>query len=175
MTEPPEKGGTVAERIRAAMQPPARVPAKSPPASTELVTRPDGANVTMTLAVPAGSPSLRQEDAEAAARLRAARAALVLKGALLLLVEAPDAPPLDLVLAAFFPTNEDLLLLEPAEASEVVAAVLLAARALGPEEEAAEATFVSRALASGALASGALVSGALALDAVAGCSFEGTL
>ena len=54
---PPEKGGTVAERMRAAMQPPARVPEKSPPARTELVTRPDGAKVTITLAVPAGSPS----------------------------------------------------------------------------------------------------------------------
>jgi hypothetical protein len=57
VTGPPENGGTVADRMRAAIQPPARVPEKIPPDRTELVTRPEGANVTMTRAVPAGSPS----------------------------------------------------------------------------------------------------------------------
>ena len=79
-TGEPEKVGTRAPRIRAAMQPPARVPVKRAPVTTALITRPDGAKVTITRALPAGSPSRRQPDAEAAAEERAALAAAVLKG-----------------------------------------------------------------------------------------------
>src|SRR5688572_13516068 len=71
----PEKGGTLARRIAAAMQPPVAVPAKGGPLTLALVTRPEGAKVTTTAAAPVGSPSLRQAEAWAAAAFRAAAAA----------------------------------------------------------------------------------------------------
>jgi hypothetical protein len=79
VTGGPENAGTLADRILAAMHPPARVPENSAPVTTALVTLPDGEKVTITRAVPAGSPSCRHPDAEAAAALSAARAADLLK------------------------------------------------------------------------------------------------
>src|SRR4051812_19887973 len=75
VTRSPENGGTFSRRMAAAMQPPVAVPAKGGPESVALVTRPDGANVTVTLAVPLGSPSLRQLEASLAAALSAPTAA----------------------------------------------------------------------------------------------------
>ena len=63
----PENAGTFAPRIADAMQPPVCVPAKGGPLMLALVTRPDGAKVTTTVAVPGGSPSFRQLDAAPAA------------------------------------------------------------------------------------------------------------
>ena len=57
------------------MQPPVAVPANGGPPRLALVTRPEGANVMTTLAVPEGSPSLRQVDAALAADVREAAAA----------------------------------------------------------------------------------------------------
>lgn len=45
------------------MQPPVAVPAKGGPLMLALVTRPDGANVTVTLAVPDGSPDFLHDEA----------------------------------------------------------------------------------------------------------------
>jgi hypothetical protein len=165
----------VAERMRAAIHPPARVPEKIPPARTELVTRPDGAKVTMTLAVPAGSPSWRQEDAEAAARLRAARAALASKDPLpeLLLVEtAALAPPLLglVVVAAVFPPREDLLLLDVDETVELLGVPFLVVRALAPASAAETAFACEVELDLVSVAAEGWVFGA-----AEGCSFEGTL
>jgi hypothetical protein len=92
VTGGPENAGTVADRILAAMHPPARVPENSAPVTTALVTLPDGENVTITRAVPAGSPSCRHPDAEAAAALSAARAADLLK----------PVPPLSLAAGSSF-------------------------------------------------------------------------
>jgi hypothetical protein len=86
VTGAPENGGTEADRILAAMHPPARVPEKSAPITTALVTLPDGAKVTITRAVPAGSPSWRHPEAEAAAALSADLAAALLN----------DDPPVSL-------------------------------------------------------------------------------
>jgi hypothetical protein len=91
VTGGPENAGTLADRILAAIHPPARVPENSAPVTTALVTLPDGENVTITRAVPAGSPSCRHPDAEAAAALSALRAADLLK----------DAPPVSLAAGSF--------------------------------------------------------------------------
>lgn len=45
------------------MQPPVAVPAKGGPLMLALVTRPEGAKVTVTLAVPDGSPDFLQVEA----------------------------------------------------------------------------------------------------------------
>src|SRR5512132_4093488 len=74
----PEKGGTVARRIVDAMQPPVAVPANGGPFTIALVTRPDGANVTTTIAVPLGSPSLRHDAAACEAAVASAVVAAVL-------------------------------------------------------------------------------------------------
>jgi hypothetical protein len=57
------------------MQPPVGVPAKGGPLMLALVTRPEGAKVMTTLAVPEGSPSLRHEEAWEALAVSAAVAA----------------------------------------------------------------------------------------------------
>ena len=75
VTYPPANAGTRAARIWAAMQPPVGVPAKGGPDRLALVTRPDGANVTNTTAVPLGSAPRRQDEAAEAAAVSAARAA----------------------------------------------------------------------------------------------------
>src|SRR5688500_14942023 len=80
VTRSPSKGGTRALRNAAAMQPPVAVPANGGPPMLALVTRPDGANVTTTLATPEGSPSLRQEEACAAPLFSAAAARARSKG-----------------------------------------------------------------------------------------------
>ena len=56
----PLKGGTLALRKRPATQPPVGVPAKGPPWTVALVTRPLGAKVTWTLPVPVGPPPFLQ-------------------------------------------------------------------------------------------------------------------
>ena len=63
VTYSPENAGTLARRRVLAMQPPVGVPANGGPCRFALVTRPEGANVMFTVAVPEGSPSLRHEDA----------------------------------------------------------------------------------------------------------------
>jgi len=75
VTYSPEKAGTLARRIVLAMQPPVAVPENGGPWLCALVTRPEGANVIVKLAVPEGSPCLRQEDAWAATLASALRAA----------------------------------------------------------------------------------------------------
>src|SRR5688572_6233934 len=80
VTRSPSKAGTRALRSAAAMQPPVGVPAKGGPLMFALVTRPDGANVTTTLATPEGSPSLRQAEACAALEVNATAAAERSKG-----------------------------------------------------------------------------------------------
>jgi hypothetical protein len=75
VTYPPVYAGTLAARIWAAMQPPVGVPAKGGPDRLALVTRPDGANVTNTTAVPLGSAPRRHDEAAEAAAVSAARAA----------------------------------------------------------------------------------------------------
>ena len=62
------------------MQPPVAVPANGGPPTTALVTRPDGANVTVTDAIPEGSPDFRHADASPAICVRAFTAALLSKG-----------------------------------------------------------------------------------------------
>src|SRR5262245_49768080 len=57
VTGPPSNGGTLADRNADAMQPPVAVPWKGGPCTFADVTRPEGANVTLTLAEPLGSPS----------------------------------------------------------------------------------------------------------------------
>ncbi len=59
-TGPPSNGGTCAPRKAAAMQSPTAVPAKGGAATVAEVTLPPGANVTATLAIPVGPPSLLQ-------------------------------------------------------------------------------------------------------------------
>ena len=76
LADPPADLACLGER-----QPLARVPAKRDPVTTALVTRPEGAKVTITRARPAGSPSLRHPEAEPAAPVSAAAAALLLNGA----------------------------------------------------------------------------------------------
>src|SRR5690606_4930675 len=73
--------GTRAARKRLAMQPPVGVPANGGPATTADVTRPEGAKVTTTRAVPAGSPALRQAAARPPATCTALVAAARSKGA----------------------------------------------------------------------------------------------
>src|SRR5688500_19047262 len=63
VTRSPSKAGIRVLRSVEAMQPPVGVPAKGGPLILALVTRPEGANVTTTLATPDGSPSLRQAEA----------------------------------------------------------------------------------------------------------------
>ena len=75
VTYPPANAGTLAARIWAAMQPPVGVPAKGGPDRLALVTRPEGANVTNTTAVPLGSAPRRQDDAAEAAAVSAEMAA----------------------------------------------------------------------------------------------------
>ena len=74
-TGSPEKGGTLAAWKVAAMHPPIRVPWKGGPTIRADVTRPDGANVTLTLPPPTGSSACLQLAAAAAALASAARAA----------------------------------------------------------------------------------------------------
>src|SRR6187399_3005613 len=76
----PEKAGILARRMVDAMHPPVRVPAKGGPLRLALVTRPDGAKVTMTMAVPLGSPSCRQPAACPTPAFNAASAASLLNG-----------------------------------------------------------------------------------------------
>src|SRR5690606_6551483 len=76
----PENGGTLAWRMRAAMHPPVTVPANGGPATFALMARPEVLNVTVTLATPLGSPSLRPLEAERAAALSADDAAFVSNG-----------------------------------------------------------------------------------------------
>src|SRR5882724_8008741 len=59
-----------------AMQPPVAVPANGGPWMVALVTRPEGAKVMVRVALPEGSPSLRKEEACAAALFSALTAAL---------------------------------------------------------------------------------------------------
>src|SRR5512147_2245410 len=67
--------------MAAAMQPPVAVPANGGPSISARVALPAFENVTLTLATPVGSPSLRQEAAWLAAAPRAAAAAAVSKSA----------------------------------------------------------------------------------------------
>src|SRR5215208_3939172 len=76
----PPKGGTFALRMVAAMQPPVAVPANGGPLTIALVTRPEGANVMTTVALPLGSPSLRHIAAWAAAPASADVTAALSKG-----------------------------------------------------------------------------------------------
>ena len=62
-------------RMTDAMQLPVEVPANGAPLTVALVTRPDGANVIVTVAVPDGSPNFRQRVASPAAFVSAADAA----------------------------------------------------------------------------------------------------
>lgn len=63
VTGPPSKGAMLAPRRARAMQPPVVVPAKGPPLTVEVVTRPEGAKVTLTGMLPRASPGLRQDAA----------------------------------------------------------------------------------------------------------------
>lgn len=63
VTLSPSNSGTRARRKAAAMQPPVGVPAKGGPLTLALVTRPEGAKVMTTVAVPEGSSPLRQLEA----------------------------------------------------------------------------------------------------------------
>jgi len=58
VTGEPPKGGTLAPRKAVAMQPPVGVPANVPPSTRAEVTRPEGANVTLTDAEPLGPSPL---------------------------------------------------------------------------------------------------------------------
>src|SRR5688572_2716122 len=80
VTRSTSKAGIRVLRSAAAMQPPVGVPAKGGPLMLAVVTRPDGANVTTTLATPEGSPSLRQAEACPALAVSAAVAAALSKG-----------------------------------------------------------------------------------------------
>src|SRR5689334_7910136 len=81
VTISPSKAGIFARRKVLAMQPPVAVPANGGPLSLAAVTRPEGANVTVTLATPEGSPSLRHAEACAAALASALAAAARSKSA----------------------------------------------------------------------------------------------
>src|SRR5262245_47297834 len=78
VTDAPSKGGTVALRNAAAMQPPVGVPWKGGLTTFAEVTRPDGAKVMLTLAPPLGSSGCLQAAAAAAAMARAVLAAALL-------------------------------------------------------------------------------------------------
>src|SRR5262245_5557197 len=78
VTGTPSKGGTVAPRNAAAMQPPVGVPWNGGLTTFADVTRPDGAKVMLTLAPPLGSSGCLQLAAAAAAMASAVLAALLL-------------------------------------------------------------------------------------------------
>lgn len=78
VTGPPSKGEIDTPRKARAMHPPVGVPAKGGPLISAEVTRPEGAKVTLTRAVPEGSSGARHPDAAPAAELRALLASLLL-------------------------------------------------------------------------------------------------
>lgn len=80
VTRSPVNGGTVALRIVDAIQPPVAVPANGGPSTNAWVDLPLFVNVTVTRAMPEGSPGWRHEDALLAAKASALAAAVESNG-----------------------------------------------------------------------------------------------